>query len=94
MPLYGYVNELNDITNRLEDAQILLRSVCDNYFGYTEKGTDPAMLYSQYSTFSSLVHMATNIIWDLEKEYESVSEKIFDVWKSMKIESERVGLAV
>jgi len=86
--MYDNINTLDEVTNRLEDAKLILQSVCDNYFGYNEKGTDPTILHSQYNVFSSLVHCAKNMIWDIEKEYRDLSETLLAEWKAHKPKDE------
>lgn len=74
--LIDYIDELNNITNKLENADTLLRSVCDNYFSWTEEKTDPLILHSHYKTFSDLTRLTSSMLWDIEKEYRNLSEKL------------------
>ena len=82
--LFDMVNTLDETTADLYNAKLLLRSVCDNYFTSTAKGTDLTMLHAQYDTFSTLIHMAKNMLWDIVAEYRKLSDELLDYDKSRK----------
>ena len=84
--IYDTANELDDITSRLKEIERLLRSVCDNYFERTAEATHPAVLHGQYDIFSTLVHMAANLLWDIVDEYYALSGVLNDYNKSIRMD--------
>ena len=82
--LYDIANDLELLTEDVHRAERLLQSVCVNYFEKTKETTDPILLHSQYDMYTTIIFVASDMLWDTVKKYHEVIDTLFDHNKALK----------
>lgn len=69
------------LNNRLEDVRVLLWEVYGSYFDKSTidpRSREAFIFVSQFKSYSTLIHMAASMLFDLEKEYQTMSSKLWE----------------
>jgi hypothetical protein len=76
------VNRIDDISHKVDYADVTMQAACDTLHGNAWKPEDMPALYSEFTRFQDLYHIAGDYVFETKKMLRSLSEDVYAARKT------------